>query len=228
MKNSTEIKAIMNENRTKINTLKKEAEALDLKLYKMIDGLKLKEKINVKKFDKDYSMIDTLLTEKNNEIKRLETVDKYLVNNWRVALYHEVMPIYCEVLKKYAGKRHGEKTAQKIKNEIMERSGYRVYIANTYSYSPSTIRISINPPLYSLDIEFSVHHNETDVLVDNVIQAHEPTDFYMHGHTKYYENIEETIEKQERLKAKIDTMKKELERLEMDYNSDAVEGMARY
>ena len=49
--------------------------------------------------------------EKTND---LQLAVKLLKNNARVSLFHEVLPVLVEMLKKYNGKPYGEKTREKF------------------------------------------------------------------------------------------------------------------
>ena len=70
------------------------------------------------------------------EKKDLQITLKILKNNARIALFNEVLPVALEVLKKYSGKPYGEKTKNKISDEIKEKTNSRFYITSHYdSYS---------------------------------------------------------------------------------------------
>ena len=70
------------------------------------------------------------------EKKNLQITIKILKNNAKIALFNEVLPVALEVLKKYAGKPYGEKTKEKISDEIKEKTNCRFYITSRWdSYS---------------------------------------------------------------------------------------------
>lgn len=60
--------------------------------------------------------------------KDIEIVNRILRNNAKIALFEQIKNDLIEVLNKYNSKSIGEKTAEKIKNEMMERCNVRVYI----------------------------------------------------------------------------------------------------
>ena len=113
MRKATEIRQTINDNNNTLRTLKNEAETLKNRLDDMLDGMPRKERITERKTPL-YEEIDNQWIEKLREIDHLETVNKYLFHNFKIASYHEILPKLCEVLKKYAGKRHGEKTAENL------------------------------------------------------------------------------------------------------------------
>lgn len=53
---------------------------------------------------------------------------KVLKNNYLCAKWREIAPAVVDVLNQYAGKPYGEKTKEKIKNELFKRVSFYVYI----------------------------------------------------------------------------------------------------
>ncbi len=68
---------------------------------------------------------------KNNETQQLYI--EILRDNAAQAFFAESIETICAIWNKYAGKPHGEKTADKIRSEIFAAVGVRVYIRNKYS-----------------------------------------------------------------------------------------------
>lgn len=68
----------------------------------------------------------------SEEKKDLQIALKILKSNARIALFNEVLPVALEVLAKYAGKPYGEKTKQKISDEVKEKTNCRFYISSSY------------------------------------------------------------------------------------------------
>ena len=72
----------------------------------------------------------------SEEKKDLQITIKILKSNAKIALFNEVIPVALEVLKKYAGKPYGEKTKEKISDEIKEKTNCRFDITSRWdSYS---------------------------------------------------------------------------------------------
>ena len=72
----------------------------------------------------------------SEEKKDLQITIKILKSNAKIALFNEVIPVALEVLKKYASKPYGEKTKEKISDEIKEKTNCRFYITSRWdSYS---------------------------------------------------------------------------------------------
>ena len=72
----------------------------------------------------------------SEEKKDLQITLKILKSNARIALFNEVIPVALEILAKYAGKPYGEKTKEKISDEIKEKTNCRFDITSRWdSYS---------------------------------------------------------------------------------------------
>lgn len=75
-------------------------------------------------------------TRRNDDIKiKIEI----LKENAKQALFAENIKTICEIWNKYESKPHGEKTAQKIRDEIKDATGHRVYIGNKWDDANITI-----------------------------------------------------------------------------------------
>lgn len=75
-------------------------------------------------------------TNRNNDIKiRIEI----LKENAKQALFAENINAICDIWNKYENKPHGEKTAQKIRDEIKNKTELRVYIGNKWDDAQITI-----------------------------------------------------------------------------------------
>ncbi len=73
---------------------------------------------------------------RNNDIEIKITI---LEENAKHALLSENIATICEIWNKYEGKPHGEKTAQKIRDEIKAATGHAVYIGNKWDDARITI-----------------------------------------------------------------------------------------
>lgn len=121
-----------------------------------------------------------------------------LKNNAKLALFAEVMPVALEVLAKYKGKPYGEKTREKISEEVKARTGCRFYIYTRYREA----EYSIYPAdVYSNDYNITVgakydNGNQKALLTDNRIQLVNMDDlqiFYINK--QYVEDIPATVQK---------------------------------
>ena len=79
------------------------------------------------------------LTEETNRNNDIKIKIEILKENAKQALFAETIEIICEIWNKYEGKPHGEKTAEKIRDEIRNATGHRVYIGNKWDDAQITI-----------------------------------------------------------------------------------------
>lgn len=77
--------------------------------------------------------VENEMLENSERKKDLELTRKILKNNAKIALFNEVLPVALEILKKYSGKPYGEKTREKIAEEIKAATNCRLYIGSRYS-----------------------------------------------------------------------------------------------
>ena len=106
------------------------------------------------------------------EKKNLQITIKILKNNAKIALFNEVIPVALDVLKKYAGKPYGEKTKEKISDEIKEKTNCRFYITSrwgSYSFDVYPINGVGNDYNISCGTEYT-NGSQKPLLIDNKIQ----------------------------------------------------------
>lgn len=155
----------------------------------------------------------------NNENK-LKKELAILKNNARVAYAFEVLPVALSIISKYAGKRCGEATYNKIKDAARE-AGFSLYFDNN-----STISIR-NTASNGYDwIRLSLHHTKEGepryFLIDNVLQdvaGYNWSDFFSHDIAAYVENIPQHIKKTEAAYKKVRELSEQLSKACSDYNT---------
>lgn len=79
------------------------------------------------------------LTEETKQNDDIKIKIEILKENAKQALFAENIDTICEIWNKYEGKPHGEKTAEKIREEIKNATGHRVYIGNKWDDANITI-----------------------------------------------------------------------------------------
>lgn len=192
----------------------KEQNIIDL-IYNARD---LKNKIEIKK-DHHEEMKKT--SEKINDLK---ITIKLLKNNARIALFNELVPVITEVLNEYNGKPYGEKTRNKISEEIKTRTGCRAYITGKY-YGSDEITIYTGLNDYNISLGYP-GNSELKFLIDNKIQAVEPEQLQLYYIKRdYFEDIPEAIKEMKKAYNKAVEKQKELEILCDAFNHFAVDGI---
>lgn len=108
-------------------------------------------------------------------MERLTIERKIWHDNARRAAAAEFLPVALDILEKYEGKPYGEKTRQKISDEVKAATGFRFYISTRYAYTHELI---LSPDSYEFKYDdFCIigEYNEQErerarFLVDNKIQ----------------------------------------------------------
>ena len=162
------------------------------------------------------------------EKRDLDLTLKYLKNNAKVALFNEAMPVVLEVFGKYIGKPYGPKTADKIRNEIKEKTNCSVWIDNGFR------GIALNEDGYSIYwCDFTCNSKYEDgrrkpILVDNKIQKLEFSDLELwYINKNYVEDIPTTIEKLKELKREAVAKQEEFKNICDKFNELTVDGIER-
>ena len=163
---------------------------------------------------------------KNTEnIQRLELTRKILRNNAKVALFNEVLPVALDILAKYAGKPYGDKTREKISDEVKEKTKCRFYISShwsSYSYEVYPVDGFGNEYNISCGTEYT-DGSKKPLLLDNKIQTISFEEIALYYISReYVEDIPGRVEELKRLYIEAVAKQKELETICDNYNSLAV------
>lgn len=199
--------------------------------YDNLKSMKLAERVEYKKTHKaEEAEHMEIITKYDTFIKNGKMKVKLMKHNAKIALYAEVMPIALEILSKYNGKPYGEKTKEKISNEMKEKANCYMYINSRYSWE--TLEIS---PLNCHGTEFNLstgtivqNGERKPLLIDNKIQAVTMEEMQLF-YTKdiYFEDLEATIEEMKRIEAEYEAKKQELKAIEEKYDCFRVDGFER-
>lgn len=128
--------------------------------------------------------------------ERISARGKVLTNNYNYVIVETGKNALAEILKKYDGKKHGEKTAEKIRNEMREK-GFSFYFPNNY-FTQIKDYISIKERgAYGRGLEIWTENRAKIVDENNVIHADAVAE--LTSPYKYIDNIEKYLDKIERL-----------------------------
>lgn len=201
---------------------------------KQLEESKATEKELVDKFMSEYDRAKrnetykdylTDLKKAEETTKNLSLTIKFLQNNARISLFHDVMPVLLDILSKYKGKPYGEKTREKIAKELEERIGARAYISTRYDTDEIRIYPS-NSFGNTYTITVGTKPNE-HILIDNKIQILPIESFPIwYINKRYFEDIQAAIDEMETLYNKAYSMQKELDSVCSAFNKYAVEGIS--
>ena len=147
------------------------------------------------------------------ELATAKKIGSILKNNYNHRLAADVLPALVEVLKKYNGKKYGEKTQEKMREEFKAMTGCGLYLQR-FSFSQKCN----NAHIYEMrdgyrhgeEIEFFTNSNNI-ISEDNVIQAQPADAFKLYDYHEYIENPAERV-------AELAEKKKELDELRNAFN----------
>lgn len=166
----------------------------------------------------------------SEEKKNLQITIKILKSNAQIALFNDVLPVALEILAKYSGKPYGEKTRQKISDEVKEKTNCRFYIGSRYdshSFEVYPVDGFGNDYNISCGTEYT-NGNKKPLLVDNKIQLvtfEEIALYYISR--EYVENVPQRVEELKAIYKEAVAKQKELEYICSHYNSLAVGDLSR-
>jgi hypothetical protein len=157
--------------------------------------------------------------------KDLQITLKILKSNAKIALFNEVLPVALEILKKYAGKPYGEKTRDKIAEEVKAATNCRFYINSRYgshSYEIYPVAGFGNEYNISCGTEYT-DGSKKPLLFDNKIQTISFEEIALYYISReYVEDIPGRVEELKRLYVEAVAKQKELETICDTYNTLAV------
>lgn len=221
----TEIMEAINTLNTEIREAEEKQKAETDRYFATFEGLTIKERIAQKKENPEAEaehmkrIAETQETIINGKLKL-----KLMQNNARISLFNEAMPLVLEVLQKYNGKAHGEKTSQKIRDEIKEKTNCFVYVnSDSFSISPCGTIGNIYDVTCGTKYE---NGNKKKVLIENKINVVSMEDlevFYINR--TYFEDLDSTVKELKRIHAEAKQKQEELKALCSQFNKLSVEGI---
>ena len=151
-----------------------------------------------KAHDRDAAGLASLEIEKlQKNAERISARGKVLKNNYNYILVETGKNALAEIIKKYDGKKHGEKTAEKIRDEMREK-GFSCYLPANHYLSQVRDSIEINERgAYGRGVEIWTENRAKIIDENNVIHAEAVAELV--SPYKYIDNIEKYLDKIERL-----------------------------
>lgn len=152
-----------------------------------------------KAHDRDAAGLASLEIEKlQKNAERISARGKVLTNNYNYVLVETGKNALAEILKKYDGKKHGEKTAEKIRDEMREK-GFSFYFPTNY-FTQARDSIAINERgANGRGAECWTKNRAKIVDENNTIHAEAVAEVV--NRYKYIDNIETYLDEIERLTA---------------------------
>lgn len=135
---------------------------------------------------------DNLIIELSNEKQLLEVENKILKDNARITLFNAVLPVVIEKIEKYNNKPYGEKTREKISQEIKSVTGCDVYFSSDeFTIYPRQQELQYYFRYNELDVHTQYNQDKRGyikLLLDNKVQALPPESFKLSYCKEYCKN----------------------------------------
>lgn len=169
--------------------------------------------------------VENEMLENSERKKDLALAKKILTNNAKIALFNEVLPVALEILKKYSGRPYGEKTREKIAEEIKAATNCRFYINSRYDSHSFEVY-----PMDSIGNDYNIscgtkyiNGSKKPLLINNKIQlvAFDDLELYYISND-YVKDIPFRIKTLKRLYEDAVTKQKELDEICRSFNDRVV------
>ena len=155
--------------------------------------------------------------------ERISARGKVLKNNYNYILVETSKAALAEIIKKYDGKKHGAKTAEKIREEMREK-GFSCYLPANHYLSQVRDSVEINERgAYGRGVEIWTENRAKIVDENNTIHAEAVAE--LASPYKYIYNIETYLDKIERLTAETRKAFDAANAKAHELNESAVEGL---
>ena len=214
MKKYTEVLAQIEKAREETKHAKQEIESADKAYSNIFEGLTIKERINKKKESEVIEKQDTYL-------KTVEKWANVLKSNAKLALMNDILDIVVSAFNKFSGKPYGEKTKEKISNEVKEKVNCGAYISRNTIYVYTLDYVGRE---YDLEIGMKDYNNK--LLIDNKIQKFTRDDLKLYnGNNNYIDNVDMEVGYIRDAQAKIIEKEQELKKMCEEYNKHTVNGI---
>ena len=201
MKNSLEIRKMYEERKDIIRDLRKKQEV-----------------------ERNHYKVNDLYAEMQKQEKYLRVLE----NNFRNVFFEENIGKIVEILNKYVGKKAGEKTRQKVKDEIFEAIGVKFYFENRFFEANSCDSFTLQPLTekgfsyneLSMEVNMVYNKDKDNYIIDknNIFQNLEIENFKLSYTWNYIDNLDGFIFNQEKEQQKIKYMQEVLNDLINNYN----------
>lgn len=163
------------------------------------------------------------------ELETAKKIGLILRNNYAYRLAADVLPALVEMLKKYNGKKYGEKTREKMGEEFKAMTGCGLYLERgTFSRDCNQAHIYEMRDGYKHgeDIELFTA-NAYIITVDNFIRAQPADAFKLYDIHEYIEDPAGRVEELAEKKKELDELHNAFNKAVDAYNALTVKGMRR-
>lgn len=161
------------------------------------------------------------------ELETAKKIGLILRNNYAYRLAADVLPALVEVLKKYNGKKYGEKTREKMGEEFKAMTGCGLYLERgTFSRDCNQAHIYEMRDGYKRgeEIEFGTQPNFI-INDENIIQAQPADAFKLYDYREYIEDPAGRVAQLAEKKKELDELRNAFNKAVDAYNALTVNGI---
>jgi hypothetical protein len=197
-------------------------------LYGTIQNLPFTERLEKKRAD-EYKAKEQEIVQASADNEYKKTYKHYLVNNAKVSLYEEIKNDIVDIFNKYSGKKYGEKTKEKIRNEILEKTQCWTWLDGAYCDNRKWY-MDITPKhkafKFGDKFGFKIYY-ENFVDENNIIQKIDLQGFKQSNVYPYVDDIQARIEQLLTIKEEARKLQELLNEKMDEYNKLVVSGINR-
>ena len=212
--------------RAKIEGIKDEIEKSENESFALDDNTRGKYLLDTPRADR----IMRKWEEQRAEVAKLEKIALILRHNYRAILAAQVLPAFLEILQKYDGKKAGEKTREKISEEMRTACGCSAWFERDYNSQKSdtahTCEI-IRRAWGGEKIDIYTKNRAAIIDEQNTINGNLTADDLRIYTGDYIDNPAQRLEEIEKARATVEEIKKQYNDAAEKYNNLLVAGFEK-
>lgn len=224
MKKYTEVLAQIEKTTKEMKHAKQETKNAIDSYTSIFENLSLKEKIKKRKEPEIIAMHEeSLITVGKWEKIEINCKVKIalLKNNAKFALMNDVVDVVVDAFNKFSGKPYGEKTKEKISNEVKEKVNCGASIYNNIIHV-----YMMNYVGREYDLEIGMKNYSNKFLINNKLQKFTRNDLKLYnGSSNYIENVDTEVKYIRDTQKKIIEKGQELKKMCEEYNKHTMNGI---
>ena len=221
-KTLAEIAEEIKSTRAKIERIKDEIEKSENAFFALDDDARTKYLLDTPKADR----IMRKWEEQRAEVVKLEKIALILRHNYRAILAAQVLPAFLEILQKYDGKKAGEKTREKISEEMRTACGCSLWFERSI-LSQKSDTAHICEIIRREQIDIYTKNRAAIIDEQNTIHGNFTADDLRIYTGEYIDNPAQRLEEIEKARATVEEIKKQYNEAAEKYNNLLVAGFEK-
>lgn len=225
-KTLAEIAEELKSTRAKIERIKDEIEKSENEFFALDDNTRTKYLLDTPKADR----IMRKWEEQRAEVAKLEKIALILRHNYRAILAAHALPAFVETLKKYDGKKAGEKTREKISEEMRTACGCSLWFERSILSQKSDAAhiCEISRGAWNGE-KIDIYTKNRAAIIDeqNTIRGNLTADDLRIYTGEYIDNPAQRLEEIEKARATVEEIKKQYNDAAEKYKNLIVDGFEK-